>query len=68
MGELPIAPIDRLIRRAGAQKVSREASKVLVEHLEERATEIARKAVVLARHAGRKTVKVEDIKLAIKGW
>jgi len=61
MAELPIAPITRLVRNAGAERVSEEASKALVEILEEKAEEIARKAVNLAKHAGRKTVKKEDI-------
>ena len=66
MAELPIAPITRLVRKAGAERVSEEASVALVEILEEKAEEIAKKAVSLAKHAGRKTVKKEDIIEAVE--
>ncbi|NJE62344.1 archaeal histone HpkA [Thermococcus sp. 21S7] len=66
MAELPIAPIDRLIRKAGAERVSEEAAKILAEYLEEYAIELSKKSVQFARHAGRKTVKAEDVKLALK--
>ena len=66
MGELPIAPIDRLIRKAGAERVSEEATHLLRDILEAIAYEIAREAIELARHAGRKTVMADDVKLAAR--
>lgn len=61
---IPFAPIERLVRTAGAQRVSESAGIALTEILEEYGLEISREAIKLAEHAGRKTVKAEDIKLA----
>jgi len=66
MSELPLAPIDRLIRKAGAYRVSEEATAALRKILEEIAIEISREAIELAHHAGRKTIIDDDIELATK--
>lgn len=66
MPELPLAPVDRLIRKAGASRVSENAAEALREILEEIAIEVSREAIELANHAERKTVTADDIKLAAK--
>ncbi|NOR46840.1 MAG: histone [Methanosarcinaceae archaeon] len=63
---IPYAPVERLIRSAGAHRVSETAGIALAEILEQYGLEIAEEAVVLAKHAKRKTVKAEDIKLAME--
>ncbi len=56
--------MDRIIRSAGAERVGEDASRKLSEVLEDSAEKILFKAKQLARHAGRKNIKKEDIVLA----
>ena len=54
------------MKNAGADRVSDKAKMALKEVLEQKAEEIGIIAVKLAGHAGRKTIKSSDIKLAAK--
>jgi len=58
--------VDRIIRKSGAKRVSEDAANALSEVLEERAIVIAGEAAKLAEHAGRRTVRDVDIRLAAK--
>jgi histone H3/H4 len=64
MPELSNASLERIMRKAGAQRVSAPAVEALAQAMEEYGLTLSAEAVELARHAGRKTVKREDMKLA----
>jgi histone H3/H4 len=61
---LPNAPIERIIRKAGAERVSKDAVEELKYALEDLADEISADAVNMADHAERNTVKKEDVEMA----
>ena len=56
----------RILKKSGAERVSDESADELRRIIEDIATEIAKNAVDMAKHAKRKTVKAEDVKLASK--
>jgi histone H3/H4 len=61
---IPLAAMERVLKSAGAQRVSEEAKVQLRHVLEDIAMEIGEEAIRLANHAKRKTIKAEDIRLA----
>lgn len=66
MTTLSIAAMEKILKKAGAERVSKTAASELSSVLEELGIQIGRDATELARHTGRKTVFGEDIKLARK--
>lgn len=66
MSEIPKAPIARIIKDTGAERVSEDAKAELAAYLEEVARNVAIEANNVAKIAKRKTIQPEDIKLAIK--
>ena len=66
MSEIPKAPIARIIKEAGAERVSEDAKAELAAYVEEVARDVAKEAAQVAKIAKRKTIKADDIKLAIK--
>ena len=65
---IPVAPVDKLIRKAGAGRVSDKGAERLAQILEEVGSYLAKKAQELTEHAKRKTVTDKDIELAYKQW
>jgi histone H3/H4 len=56
----------RLCKKAGAERVSETAAKELAKALQDIGIKIAKEALGYAMHAGRKTIKSEDIEIAAR--
>lgn len=63
---IPKSVCARILKNAGAKRVSDKASEALAEILEDVAKTIGKKADDNSKHARRKTIRDVDIKLAIK--
>ncbi len=66
MGELPLAAVDRIIRKASGLRVSEDAAKELSEVLEDHGIKISQRAANFSKHAKRKTITAGDIRLVVK--
>jgi histone H3/H4 len=64
--EIAVAPMHRLCKKAGADRVSEAAAKELAKVLEEIGIKVAKEALDYAVHAGRRTIKAEDIEIATR--
>lgn len=64
MAGVPHATVARIIRSAGAERVGKDASEALAGLMVAYAESIAREALKLANHSGRKTIREADIRIA----
>ena len=65
---IPVAPVDRLMRKAGAGRVSDKGAEKLAQILEEIGEYLAKISFELTEHTGRKTITDKDVELAYKQW
>jgi len=66
MGVLPITAVIRIAKANGADRIGRDAAELLVTMTEDYLATLTKEANKLATHAGRKTIKAEDIEMAAK--
>lgn len=64
--EITLQPLRRMLKNAGAKRVSDKAAEELGMFLEDRASALLLEAKKLSEHSGRRTVMRHDIKEAKK--
>ena len=63
---IAVAPMHSLCKKSGAARVSEAAAKELAKVLDDIGIRIAKEALDYSIHAGRKTIKAEDIEIATR--
>jgi histone H3/H4 len=64
MTELSQSAVGRIMKRAGAERVSADAAETLSGLMEEYGIFLAKEAKKMSDHAGRKTLRGSDIRMA----
>ena len=60
------SPLRALMKKAGAQIVSRDAVELLLNYLEARSKKLTEVALIFAKHSKRKKISKGDMALAIE--
>ncbi|HEX55336.1 MAG: histone [Candidatus Altiarchaeales archaeon] len=66
MAELPLAPIERIMRNSGADRVSINAIRLTALEAEKYIETLTISAKKIANSCGRKTITPDDIRIASK--
>lgn len=64
--DFPLMPLERVMRKAGAERVSESAIREIKEIMLEISEKISTDSIAAAKHAKRVTVKREDVILATR--
>ena len=62
------SPLRALMKKAGAEMVSRDAVELLLNYLEARSRKLTEVALVFAKHSKRKKISKGDMGLAIENY
>lgn len=62
--DLPTAAVVRIAKASGAERVGSDGAAALVTMAEDYLSKLVKEANKLASHAGRKTIKEEDVEMA----
>lgn len=63
---LPISPFEKIAKKAGIKRISKQALEELRDSIEEYGTAVAEKAVRISKHANRRTILVKDVQFVTK--
>lgn len=66
MARIPLATVERMMREAGARRVSREATRAFADYIEKLMEALSIEAGEFADHFGRRTITEKDAELARK--
>ena len=64
--DLPKAPINRMFKKIGGDRLSAKARDLILEDIEDYAMDLMKDSLNISKHVGRKTVLAEDVRLAKK--
>ncbi|HZK30238.1 MAG TPA: histone [Methanoregula sp.] len=64
MTELSQSAVERIMKKAGAERVSADAAETLSRLMEDYGIFLAKEAKKMSDHAGRKTLRGSDIRMA----